>query len=150
MKCFALTSVSASAIACKESRKAPDLRGLSPEHYWNFKSIQEVFLQDNPVPEFDLGLALDQYMYGHPSPIETESVILLLAGIPSSVLAAIALDFSFVPLSSLSIADREERLKSWKYSKWQIKRGAYTILRQTSFFLLSSNKEYQRFVGYLK
>ncbi|WP_425460630.1 hypothetical protein [Leptospira idonii] len=149
LKCFALTAVSLKGVNCGPGVVTPPLRGISTEEYHNFRALQEVFLQDCPIPEFDLGLALDNYVYGHPYPIETESVIQLLASVPSSVLAALALDFSFTPLAKLSPEERINRLLSWKTSSLGIKRGVYSILRQISFFLLSSDKQYQKFVGYL-
>lgn len=150
LKCFALTAVSLKGINCGSGLPLPSLRGISEEEYHNFRSLQEVFLQDCPIANFDLGLALDNYVYGHPYPIDTESVIQLLASIPSSILAAIFLDFSFTPLAKLPPVERLERLKAWKTSSLGLKRGVYLILRQTSFFLLSSDKEYQKFVGYLQ
>jgi hypothetical protein len=150
LKCFALTAVSLKGVNCGPGLVTPGLRGISPEAYHNFRSLQEVFLKDNPITNFDLGLALDNYVYGHPYPIETESVLQLLVSLPSSVLAAIALDFSFTPIAKLPPEERIERLLSWKNSSLGLKRGVYTILRQISFFLLSSDKEYQKYVGYLK
>ncbi|TGL63190.1 hypothetical protein EHQ58_01245 [Leptospira ognonensis] len=150
LKCFALTAVSLKGVNCGPGLVTPGLRGISPEAYHNFKSLQEVFLKDSPVPNFDLGLALDKYIYGHPYPIETESVLQLLLSLPSSILAAIALDFSFTPMVKLSAEEREKRLLSWKTSSLGLKRGVYSIFRQISFFLLSSDKEYQKYVGYLK
>jgi len=150
LKCFALTAISIKGVNCGPGLVTPGLRGISPEAYHNFKSLQEVFLKDSPIPNFDLGLALDNYVYGHPYPIETESVLQLLVSLPSSVLAAMALDFSFTPIAKLPPDEREKRLLSWKTSPLGLKRGVYSILRQISFFLLSSDKEYQKYVGYLK
>ncbi len=150
LKCFALTAVSLKGVNCGPGIVTPGLRGISEEAYHNFKSLQEVFLKDNPVANFDLGLALDNYVYGHPYPIETESILQLLASIPSSILAAMFLDFSFTPIAKLPPIEREKRLLSWKSSSLGLKRGVYTILRQISFFLLSSDREYQKYVGYLK
>lgn len=150
LKCFALTAVSIHGVNCGPGLNTPALRGISPEQYHSFRSLQEVFLHDNPIPNFDLGLALDNYVYGHPYPIETESVIQLLASVPSSILAAIALDFSFTPIVKLPMEERIKRLQEWKHSSLGLKRGVYAILRQISFFLLSSDKEYQKFVGYIQ
>ncbi|WP_208652774.1 hypothetical protein [Leptospira montravelensis] len=150
LKCFALTAVSIHGVNCGSGLTTPPLRGISPEQYHSFRSLQEVFLQDNPIPNFDLGLALDNYVYGHPYPIETESVIQLLASVPSSILAAMALDFSFTPIVKLPMEKRIKRLQEWKHSSLGLKRGVYVILRQISFFLLSSDKEYQKFVGYIQ
>ncbi|MCZ8154897.1 MAG: hypothetical protein O9264_02180 [Leptospira sp.] len=150
LKCFALTTISIKGVNCGPGLVTPGLRGISPEAYHSFRSLQEVFLKDNPITDFDLGLALDNYIYGHPYPIETESVLQLLSSIPSSILAALALDFSFTPMAKLPIEERIQRLQSWKNSSLGLKRGVYAILRQISFFLLSSDKEYQKFVGYVK
>ena len=150
LKCFALTAVSIKGVNCGPGIVTPGLRGISPEAYHNFKSLQEVFLKDSPIANFDLGLALDNYVYGHPYPIETESVLQLLVSLPSSILAAIVLDFSLTPIAQLPPDQREKRLLSWKTSSLGLKRGVFSILRQISFFLLSSDKEYQKFVGYLK
>ncbi|MDV6234048.1 hypothetical protein CH379_000165 [Leptospira ellisii] len=126
----------------------PRLRGLKEDHYLSYKSLGEVFLQGNPIPDFDLGLAMDDYIYGHPTPIDTEDVLLLLGMIPSSRLAALALDFSFTPMTSLSVEDREKRLLSWKNSSLNLKRGAYSIMRQIAFFLVSKDKRIQKLAGY--
>ncbi|MDF3822868.1 hypothetical protein P3G55_23425 [Leptospira sp. 96542] len=150
LKCFALTTVSLPGVNCGPNLNTPSLRGISEEQYHSFRSLQEVFLSDSPIPNFDLGLALDQYVYGHPYPIETESVIQLLASVPSSILAAMFLDFSFTPIVKLPMEDRIIRLESWKHSSLGLKRGVYVILRQISFFLISSDKEYQKFVGYVR
>ncbi|MDZ4725205.1 MAG: hypothetical protein SH817_03565 [Leptospira sp.] len=150
LKCFALTAISLKGINCGPGIVTPKLRGISEEAYHNFRSLQEIFLKDNPITNFDLGLALDNYVYGHPYPIETESVLQLLVDLPSSVLAAVALDFSFTPMVKLTPEERLQRLLSWKNSSLGLKRGAYAILRQISFFLLSSDKDYQRFVGYIE
>jgi hypothetical protein len=71
-----------------------------------------------------------------------------LAGAPSSYLAAIVLDGSMTPLVKLSRADREARMLGWKKSDNIMKRGLYNILRQTTFFLLSSSPVLPRYAGY--
>ncbi|GBF51393.1 hypothetical protein LPTSP4_29290 [Leptospira ryugenii] len=148
LKCIALTTISLKGVNCGPGLSTPKLRGISEEAYHNFRALQEVILDENPIKDFDLGLALDQYIYGHPYPLETEDVLLLLTSIPSSYLVALALDFSFTPLVKLPPKERMERLMSWKKSSLAMKRGLYFILRQFSFFLLSSSKEYQQYVGY--
>ncbi len=147
LKIFSIFSISYVGINCGSSKLTPPLRGLSPEQYHNFNTIGEVFLDGNPF-SFDLGLALDNYVFGHPGVIDTWPIIKDLADIPSSVLASIVLDFSLTPLVKLNLEDRRKRLLSWKNSSLKLKRGAYGIMRQTSFFLLSSQKEFQRFTGY--
>lgn len=81
----------------------PRLRGLNETQYLGFKSIGEVFLKGNPILDFDLGIAADDYIYGHPTPIDTEDVLLLLGRIPSSTLAALVFDFSLQSMSSLNV-----------------------------------------------
>ncbi|EMM93594.1 hypothetical protein LA733_0426 [Leptospira interrogans] len=126
----------------------PKLRGLKETQYLGFKSIGEVFLKGNPILDFDLGIAADDYIYGHPTPIDTEDILLLLGRIPSSTLAAFIFDFSLQSMSSLNIEEREKRLLSWKTSSLGIKRGIYSILRQTSFFLVSKDQRIQKLAGY--
>ncbi len=147
IKILSIFSISYVGINCGPSKVTPTLRGLSTEQYHNFNSIGEVFLEGNPFT-FDLGYALDSYVFGHPGVIDTWPIIKDLADIPSSILASIALDFSLTPLVKLNLEDRRRRLLGWKNSSLKLKRGAYGIMRQTSFFLLSSNKDYQRFTGY--
>ncbi|EQA44734.1 hypothetical protein LEP1GSC050_3363 [Leptospira broomii serovar Hurstbridge str. 5399] len=146
-KSAAVTAVVLPQASCG-GEPVPQLKGLSASQYHAFRSLQEVFLQGNPLPDFDLGIAADQYIYGHPYPIETESTLQLLAFLPTSTLVALALDFSFTPLASLSKENREKRLLSWKHSSLSLKRGAYNIMRQLSFFLVSKEKSFQQLVGY--
>ena len=148
IKAFALTSLSLQGVNCGKSLSTPTLKGISEEEYFNMRSLAEIFLDTNPVHDFDLGKALDDYIYGHPSPLPTKSLVHELAGAPSSLLAAIILDFSFTPLVKLNKEEREKRLLSWKSSSSQTKRGLYGVLRQFSMYLLSSSKEYQRSIGY--
>jgi hypothetical protein len=147
-KVSAVLYIGSKTIGCAAHGNIPKLKGISENDYLGFHAIQKVFLEGNPVPDFDLGLALDNYVYGHPYPIETEDLILFLAGIPSSTLIAFALDFSFTPLSELNKDEMERRLLSWKTSSLVMKRGLYSILRQFSFFLLSSDKRFQTYMGY--
>ncbi|WP_025183413.1 hypothetical protein [Leptospira kirschneri] len=126
----------------------PRLRGLNETQYLGFKSVGEVFLKGNPILDFDLGIAADDYIYGHPTPIDTEDVLLLLGRIPSSTLAALVFDFSLQSMSSLNVEKREKRLLSWKTSSFGLKRGIYSILRQTSFFLVSKDERIQKLAGY--
>ena len=148
VKVFAITSLSLKGVNCGNSLPTPTLKGISTEEYFNMRSLAEIFLEGNPISEFDLGKALDDYIYGHPSPLPTKNLIHELAGAPSSLLAALILDFSFTPLVKLNREDREKRLLSWKTSSSQTKRGLYGVLRQFSMYLLSSSKEYQRSIGY--
>jgi hypothetical protein len=148
VKVSAVFYIGSKTIGCSAQENIPALKGIDKNHYLGFRGIQKVFLDGNPIQDFDLGIALDDYIYGHPYPIETEELILFLAGIPSSVLIAIALDFSITPLSSLDPKEMEKRLLGWKNSSLAMKRGLFSILRQFSFFLLSSNKQFQKQIGY--
>lgn len=116
--------------------------------YYNFRALQEIFLTDNPIPNLDLGMSLDRYVYGHPTPIETESLISLLGLVPSSKIVALIFDFSFIPLASLPKEAGLKRLLGWKSSSLKIKRGLYSIFRQFCFFLASSDRQYQAYAGY--
>ena len=147
-KLFALTSLSYSGINCKLSTNIPKLKEISEEEYFNIHSVAEIFLKGNPVKNFDIGIALDEYIAGNPYPIPTKEKIHELAFLPSSLLAALLLDYSITPLVKLSSEEREKRLLSWKNSNSQIKRGAFAILKQSCMFLLSSNKEFQLEIGY--
>lgn len=148
IKMFALTALSFEGVNCGNSLVIPKLKGISKEEYFNMHAIAEIFLEGNPIPEFDIGKALDDYIYGHPSPIPTKDLIHELAGAPSSILAALILDFSLRPLVKLYKEEREKRLLGWKNSSSQMKRGLFSILRQTCMFLLGSSKDYQRSIGY--
>lgn len=148
IKIFAITTLSIEGVNCGSFLKTPTLKGISQEEYFNMNSISEIFLNGNPIPDFDLGKALDDYIYGHPSPISTKDLIHELAGAPSSILAALLLDFSITPLVKLNPEEREKRLLSWKNSNSQMKRGLFGVLRQFSMFLLSSSKDYQKSLGY--
>jgi hypothetical protein len=147
-KVFAILFIGSKTTGCATAEGLPNLKGISPAEYFSFRGIQKVFLDGNPIPDFDLGIALDNYIYGHPHPIETEDLIRFLAGLPSSVFISIALDFSLTPLSKLEPVEMEKRLLGWKKSSLAMKRGLYSILRQISFFLLSSDKRFQQFMGY--
>ncbi|XDD50278.1 hypothetical protein AB3N59_00170 [Leptospira sp. WS92.C1] len=148
LKFLAITAFVLPGMTACSSGSIPRLRGLKEGHYLSFKALGEVFLQGNPIPDFDLGVAVDDYIYGHPTPIDTEDAFLLLGMIPSSTLAAIALDFSFTPMTSLSVEEREKRLLSWKNSSLNLKRGAYSIMRQIAFFVVSKDKRIQKLAGY--
>lgn len=148
IKAFAITALSIEGVNCGSSLSTPTLKGISKEEYFNMHCLAEIFLEGNPISDFDIGKALDDYVYGHPSPIPTKDLVHELAGAPSSLLAAIVLDFSITPLVKLNKEDREKRLLSWKNSNSQMKRGLFGVLRQTSMFLLASNKEYQKSIGY--
>jgi hypothetical protein len=148
LKLFALTSLTYSGINCKSSLNIPKLKEISEEEYLNIHSVGEIFLKGNPIKNFDIGIALDEYISGKPYPIPTKDKIHELALLPSSLLAALILDYSLTPLVKLSTEEREKRLLSWKNSDSQIKRGAFAILKQCCMFLLSSNKEFQMEIGY--
>ncbi len=148
LKAFAITALSIEGVNCGNSLTAPALRGISSEEYFNMRSLGEIFLEGNPIANFDLGKALDDYVYGHPSPLPTKELVHELAGAPSSILAALVLDFSITPLVKLNREDREKRLLSWKNSSSRTKRGLFAVLRQFSMYLLSSSKEYQKSIGY--
>lgn len=111
-------------------------------------AVGEVFLADTPFPDFDLGRALDDYVFGHPSPLDTKDIVRELAGAPSSYLASLVLDGSFKTLVQLPREQREQRMLGWKNSDNVMKRGLYNILRQTCFFLLSSSPALQAYAGY--
>jgi len=148
LKIIALFSFSIPAQNCVQTGKGPSLRGISEEEYFNFHALGEIFLEGNPIKDFDIGKSLDDYLYGHPYPLTTIKIVHELAGVPSSYIVSLALDFSLTPLAKLSKEDRLKRLNSWKDSSNAMKRGAYSIMKQFCYFLLSSNKEYQKYVGY--
>lgn len=112
------------------------------------RALQEVFLKDSPLPDFDLGLAFDAYVFGHPTPIDTWPILQELVDLPGSPLMSLVLHFSFTPLAACDVAEREKRLLALKTSSLGLKRGAYAIMRQLSFYLLSQDKSYQKYVGY--
>ena len=149
LKVFALTSLAVGGAAGCAS-DVPELRGLSEQQYHNMNAIGEVFLKDNPLPDFDLGLAFDEYLFGktYPLPEPALAKALELAGVPSSILAALVLDGSFTTLVGLDVAAREERMLAWKASDSQLKRGLYNIMRGTCFYMLSSRPEWYEYCGY--
>lgn len=148
LKFLAITAFVLPGMSACSTGSIPRLRGLKEDHYLSFKSIGEVFLKGNPISDFDLGVAMDDYIYGHPTPIDTEDVLLLLGLIPASRLASLALDFSFTPMIALNVEEREKRLLSWKNSSLNLKRGAFSIMRQIAFFLVSKDKRIQKLAGY--
>ncbi|MCR9142159.1 MAG: hypothetical protein NXI24_07895 [bacterium] len=151
IKAFALTSVTVSAARCGSPAAAAQpgaaLEGISLQEYRNFNALAEIFLADAPF-EFDAGLAVDRYVYGHPHPIENRALVHELIGIPSSRLLSVLLDGSFTTLVELSPEKRAERLNIWKNSGSKLKRGLYTIMRQTCFFIISSRPEFAAYSGY--
>ena len=148
LKCFGLAAFSFSLSSCRQG-PLPPLRGISPRDYDNIHSIGEIFLKGNPIKNFDIGAALDNYIYGHPSPLPTRADIHELAALPSSRLASLSLDLSFTPLSQLDPKAREERLLSWQRSNSKLKRGLYNLLCALCFFLLGSNHDFLVYTGYL-
>ena len=149
LKFFALVSFSLSLSSCRKGPPLPALRGISSKDYDNMHAIGEVFLKGNPIKSFDIGLALDNYIYGHPSPLSTSADIHELASLISSRLASLSLDLSFTPLSRLSPKAREARLLAWQKSDSKLKRGLYNLLCSVCFFLLGSNHDFLRYTGYL-
>ena len=148
IKLFALTSLTLGGVDCRPSDAVPDLRGISEQEYHNINAIAEVFLTDSPIAGFDAGKAFDDYVFGHPAPLDTKDVALELAGVPSSLLASLVLDASFTPLVQLSREDRLKRMLGWKASDSPMKRGLFNTFRQTTFFLLSSSPAFVAFTGY--
>jgi len=148
VKIFALTSLTFSGVDCFPSRDVPALRGISEQEYRNMHSLAEVFLEGSPIRDLDIGKALDDYVFGHPYPIDTKDAARELAGVPSSILAALVLDGSFTPLVKLPKEERLKRMLAWKASENPMKRGLFNIMRQTVFFLVSSSPEFIRLTGY--
>ena len=62
IKVFAITALSIEGINCGRTLVTPILKGISTEEYFNMHSVAEIFLEGNPVPEFDIGKALDDYI----------------------------------------------------------------------------------------
>ncbi|MEQ9362642.1 MAG: hypothetical protein RIF32_00280 [Leptospirales bacterium] len=151
VKIFALTSVTVNAARCGSPGAAAlpsaALEGISLQEYRNFNALAEVFLADLPF-EFDAGLAVDRYVYGHPHPIENRSMVHELIGIPSSRLISVLLDGSFRTLVELNLEQRAERLHIWRDSGSTMKRGLYNIMRQTCFFIVSMRPEFAAYAGY--
>lgn len=151
IQAFAATSVvvggGSLGLQCGPGGDVPELRGISQQEYRNMRAIQEVILRGLPFG-FDLGLALDQYVYGHPHPLPTKDLVHELAGAPSSWLAALLLDGSLTTLVALPPEKREARMLKWQASDDVMQRGLYNILRQTSFFLVSMTREYNEYCGY--
>ncbi|MCE9501761.1 MAG: hypothetical protein K8R21_14865 [Leptospira sp.] len=148
LKIFSISLLFQSTGGCSSPQKIPKLRGISDQEYLNFQSVGEIFLDGNPVADFDIGKALDDYIYGHPNPLPTKDLVHELVGVPSSILVALALDFSITPLVKLERAKREKRLLSWKNSGSQLKRSLFSLLKLFSFFLLTGDKRFQKFSGY--
>lgn len=151
IKTFALTSVTISAAKCGSPAVAAQptaaLRGISLQEYRNFNALAEVFLADVPF-QFDAGLAVDRYVYGHPHPLENRAQVHELIGVPSSRLLSVLLDGSFTTLAELDLEKRTERLLLWKNSGSVMKRGLYNIMRQTCFFIVSMRPEFAAYAGY--
>lgn len=148
LKVFGLTSLTLSAADCRRSDSVPRLHGISEQDYHNINSIAEVFLTDSPIAGFDAGKAFDDYVFGHPAPLDTRDTALELAAVPSSILASLVLDGSLTPLVRLSLEERLKRMLAWKASDNPMKRGLFNTFRQTTFFLLSSNPGFTAFTGY--
>lgn len=148
IKIFALTSLTLAGVDCRPSDQIPELHGISEQEYHNINAIAEVFLTDSPIAGFDAGKAFDDYVFGHPTPLDTKSTALELAGVPSSYLASIVLDGSLTPLIKLSKEERLKRMLGWKASSNPMKRGLFNVLRQTTFFLISSSPAFVAFTGY--
>ena len=150
LQLFAASSIvvgGGSTLRCRAGGPLPELRGISEQEYHNMNALGEVFLGELPF-DLDLGKATDDYIYGHPSPIDVKENVHELAGVPSSWLAALLLDASFTTLVSLESADRRLRLLGWRDSDSVMKRGLFNIMKQTCFFLMSSSKEYVAMTGY--
>lgn len=148
VKVLAITSLGSMNLGCHQRHPSVPLIGLSFEEYANMVCIQEVFLRDCPI-EFDLGIALDNYIYASENTIPSENFWKEIARLPSSYIASITLDHSIRPLAKLNPVEREERLLSWRSSINPVKRGLYQLFHQISFYLLSKNKNYQLYIGYI-
>ncbi len=149
IKIVALGSFGFVDSACQR-KEIPPLRGISSQEYLNMEALAKVFLKNNPIKNFDIGKALDNYVYGHPSPLQSRDKIHELASLPSSLLASLFLDLSFTPLVKLNIEQREKRLLAWRDSPLELKRGLYRVLHTTCFFLLGSSHDFLHYTGYLR
>ena len=151
LKIAALGSVTVSAARCGSPAVAANptaaLKGITLQEYRSFQALAEVFLEGIPF-EFDAGLAMDRYIYGHPHPIQGKEIVHELLMVPSSRLISVLLDGSFRSMVELNLEERRERLQLWKTSRLKMKRGLYNIMRQTCFFIATSRPELNRFAGY--
>ncbi len=131
-----------------QTKKTPKLRGISNQEYHNIHAIGDIFLKDHPITNFDIGKAMDDYIYGHPHPLENQSQLHELASLPSSLAASLMLDTSFQTLSDLNREDREKRLLAWKQSNSALKRGLYNLFHSFCFFLLGTSHAYLVYTKY--
>ncbi len=149
LKTFALCSFLGKTIHCRDNPN--NLAGISTSDYQNINAIGEIFLEKNPIKNFNIGMSLDNYLYGHPQPLPNphRSNIHELINVGSSYVVSLALDFSLTPLSSLAPKERKQRLLSWRDSKSETKRSIYNLLCSLCFLLLASEPEFLRYTGYL-
>lgn len=150
IKLFALGTLAVGGVHCGPGAGTPELKGLSEQQYRNINSLGEIFLKDNPLPEFDLGLAFDRYLFGQAYPLPEPALgkALELADVPSSWLAALVLDGSLTPLVKLEPAAREKRMLDWRDSDSVLKKGLFNIMRSTCYFMLSSSPQWYEYCGY--
>lgn len=136
--------------ACKDTGTIPVLKGLSREEYNNIKLIGEFFLKDYPVRNFDIGIALDKLLYGAANPHPSAGLISELIAVPSSFLASLVIDNSFIPLSQMNREERYQRLIKWKTLRGSLARGVYSLMHGICMLLLSSDPAFVKLTGYPK
>ena len=133
-------------IGCRQSPEPPvNLKKLSDKNYENITIMGDFFINETPLQNFNIGQALDDYLYGtyHPHPIE--NMVLELVSIPSSMLAMLYIDHSFTPLAQMNKKERSEIFLKWRNSPSPLQRGIYTMMHALCMTLLSQEEQYSHY-----
>ena len=150
LKTSAAVYLVANSAGCVSAPKAPvALKSLSDQQYENITIIGNFFLKDIPFKHFNIGQALDKYLYGAPHPHPQEAAFRELISIPSSLLAMIYIDHSFTTLTQMNDAQREEVFLRWRTSSNHLQRGIYTLMHIVCMTLISGEDVYHAHTGFI-
>ena len=143
------SSLGVLGISCRGIPEEIKLKGITAQEYENIKIFGDFFLDGFEIDDFNIGLALDDFLYGSANPHPLTDRILELVSIPSSYLASLYIDHSPVPLVHLDDEERKKRLLSWRNSRKALSGGIYSLLHTLCMTLVSADPSYQKYVGYL-
>ncbi|MDH4261790.1 MAG: hypothetical protein OEV78_01960 [Spirochaetia bacterium] len=148
LKTSALVYLAMNVTGCNLSKKAPvALKKLSDQNYENITIMGNFFIKDMPVQNFNIGQALDEYLYGAKNPHPTEKAILELVSIPSSILGMLYINKSLITLTHMNDAEKEMTFLKWRNSHDPLQRGIYTLMHKLCMSLVSGNVDYQKYTG---
>ena len=148
LKAFALTSLTLANVECSVGGVVPPLKGMTGTEYRNANFLGAYFLRGTPFSGFDVGLALDDYLFGRKDSLTIIGLIRDVLGAPSSILASVVMDFSLRTMVQLQGPELDARMEAWRNSSNELQSGAYKSFKSLVFVGVSSSQKYQDLAGY--